>query len=96
MIVMRKAYICDWCGRTEYYDEEATLSDDFDNYSLNPDRNWVELPPPFGHTCPTCYSEVLSLYERIHAPVKAKELAKNTQSIMRLIYLFSYKRRKRK
>lgn len=79
MIEIKMCYICDTCGKKRYLPfstkvEEVT-SDQITSFTscitetretMLP-KNWVELPPPFGHMCDVCYEGIMAARERLAA-----------------------------
>lgn len=86
MINLDLAYICDCCGK-KYTIPSPTIpinningeaciprtEVDFSEYHGIPNK-WKNMPEPFGLCCDKCMAEFMGVYERIHAPEKARQI----------------------
>lgn len=76
MITEQVTFICDVCGRQQSISKEDYMS------LIDPKHNgitrdvipegWRDMQP-YGHTCTKCCEELDGVYNRIHAPIKARE-----------------------
>lgn len=75
MIKAEIAYICDCCGRkvSTPFDGEELEVINLKYYVEKVPEGWNNISP-FGLCCDKCVCEFMGVYERIHAPIKAREI----------------------
>lgn len=67
MIQNEVVYICDCCGKRKSEIQAFHVTDQFP-------EGWSQMIDPFGLCCDKCMAEFMGVYERIHAPEKARKM----------------------
>lgn len=67
MIQNEVVYICDCCGK-----RHSVVDTCLNTYP----KGWEQMIDPFGLCCDKCMAEFMGVYERIHAPEKARQMYK--------------------
>ena len=73
MTVEEITFVCDVCGQRVSVSKEEVLQTANDITNVLP-KDWRHMEP-YGDTCTRCCAELDNVYERIHAPMKARKEA---------------------
>jgi len=72
MVVRQVTFVCDVCGARLSFDEIDIPTEKKEDLSDILPETWRKMTP-YGDVCNKCCNELDGVYERIHAPMKAKE-----------------------